>query len=502
VAKRGLVSAFLSIYTAFAPGKPEGANSVADPPARGVRGIGTADAMASCMQRPGAETIFAPATAIGRAALAIVRVSGPAAGDVCRRLTGRSPPAPRRATRARLGHPDTAELLDEGLVLWFPGPHSFTGEDVLEVHLHGGRAVVSGIIAALSDLPGLRPAEPGEFTRRAFLNGRLDLTAVEGLADLIDAETRAQARQALHQLDGALGRLYEEWRRVLLGALARLEAEIDFAPEEEVPDDLLASVRPEVERLSAEIATHLADGHRGERLRAGLTVAVIGPPNAGKSSLVNRLARRDVAIVTPVPGTTRDVLEVHLDLAGYPVTLLDTAGLREASDLVEAEGVRRARDRAERADLRLIMFDGAAWPSLDPATAALVDRAAVVTVNKSDLIGERGERGHLAVGGRAALPLSCLTGDGLPGLLEVLTERARELMTTGDEPLLTRARHRSALQAAAEALARFSAAPGGAELALMAEDLRLAARALGRITGEVAVEDVLDRIFAEFCIGK
>ncbi len=451
------------------------------------------------MVHPAAETIFAPATVIGWAALAIVRISGPATHDVCRRLTGRPPPAPRRATLARLHHPHTAEVLDEGLVLWFPAPGSFTGEDVLELQVHGGRAVISGIMEALSDLPGLRPAEPGEFTRRAFLNGRLDLTAVEGLADLIDAETRAQARQALQQLDGALGRLYRSWRQALLGALARLEAEIDFAPDEEVPEDLLASVRPEVDRLSAEMVTHLAAGHRGEQLRAGLTVAVVGPPNAGKSSLVNRLARRDVAIVTPLPGTTRDVLEVHLDLAGYPVTLLDTAGLREAADMIEAEGVRRARDRAERADLRLIMFDGANWPAWDPATLALVDAAAVVTVNKSDLIALPGD---LAVGGRAALRVSCLTGDGVQSLLEVLTARARELMTVGHAPLLTRARHRAALQDAAEALARFSAAPEGTELALMAEDLRLAARALGRITGEVAVEDVLDRIFAEFCIGK
>jgi tRNA modification GTPase len=455
--------------------------------------------MAMAMADSGAETIFAPATVIGRSALAIVRVSGPAARDVCRRLTGRPPPAPRRATLARLRDPHTAEALDEGLVLWFPAPGSFSGEDVLELQIHGGRAVVSGILEALSELPDLRPAEAGEFTRRAFLNGRLDLTAVEGLADLIDAETSAQARQALHQLDGALGRLYRSWREVLLVALARLEAEIDFAPEEDVPEDLLASVRPEIARLSAEMAAHLADGHRGERLRAGLTVAVVGPPNAGKSSLVNRLARRDVAIVTPLPGTTRDVLEVHLDLAGYPVTLLDTAGLREAADVIEAEGVRRARDRAERADLRLIMFDGATWPTPDPATLALVDDGAVVTVNKSDLIGDARD---LAVAGRRALPVSCLTGDGIQRLLDVLTESARELMTVGDEPLMTRARHRAALQAAVEALACFAAAPDAAELALMAEDLRLAARALGRITGEVAVEEVLDRIFSEFCIGK
>jgi tRNA modification GTPase len=446
-----------------------------------------------------ADTIFAPATAPGRAALAIVRVSGPAAEDVCRCLTGRAPPAPRRASLRRLHDPHRGEPLDEGLILWFPAPASFTGEDVLELQLHGGRAVIAALLEALSGLAGLRPAEPGEFTRRAFLNGRLDLTAVEGLADLIEAETRAQARQALRQLDGALGRLYEAWRQTLLSALARLEAEIDFAPEEDVPDDLIVAVQPEVRRLSAEIEAHLADGHRGERLRAGLTVAVVGPPNAGKSSLVNRLARREVAIVTPLPGTTRDVLEVHLDLAGYPVTLLDTAGLREATDEIEAEGVRRARARAEHADLRLVMFDGATWPNLDPATLALLDEAAIVVVNKSDLIARPA---GLVVGDRPALSVSCLTGAGVAALLDALAERAARLFGLGDEPVLTRARHRAALRDAAAALARFAAAPEQTELALLAEDLHLAARALGRITGQVAVDDVLDRIFAEFCIGK
>ena len=445
------------------------------------------------------DTIFAPATAPGRSALAIVRVSGPAAGDVCRRLTTRSPPAPRHAVLRRLHDPRSGDPIDEGLVLWFPAPASSTGEDVLELQVHGGRAVIAALLDALAGLADLRPAEPGEFTRRAFLQGRLDLTAVEGLVDLIDAETRAQARQALRQLTGAHRRLYDDWRQTRLGALARLEAEIDFAPDEDVPGDLLEVVRPNVRRLSAEIAAHLADGHRGERLRAGLTVAVVGPPNAGKSSLVNRLARRDVAIVTPLPGTTRDVLEVHLELAGYPVTLLDTAGLREAADLIEAEGVRRARWRAEHADLRLIMLDGATWPDLDPAALAMIDEVAVVVVNKCDVavLPER-----LSVGGRPALAVSCVTGEGMATLFEVLAERAKALLASGHEPLLTRARHRVALQQAAEALARFSSASEHAELALLAEDLRLATRALGRITGQVAVEDVLDRIFAEFCIGK
>jgi tRNA modification GTPase len=286
------------------------------------------------MMPVGSETIFAPATAPGRAALALVRISGAAAAEVCRRLTGRPPPAPRRAGLRRMRDPQTGDPIDEALVLWFPAPASFTGEDVLELQVHGGRAVMAALLEALLGIPGLRPAEPGEFTRRAFFHGRLDLTAVEGLADLIDAETRAQARQALRQLEGALGRLYEGWRNTLLQALGRIEAEIDFAPEEDVPEDLLDVVRTDIDRLSAEIAAHLVDGHRGERLRAGLTIAVVGPPNAGKSSLVNRLARRDVAIVTPLPGTTRDVLEVHLDLAGYPVTLLDTAGLRAAADMI------------------------------------------------------------------------------------------------------------------------------------------------------------------------
>jgi tRNA modification GTPase len=451
------------------------------------------------MATVGSDTIFAPATAPGRAALAIVRLSGPAAGGVCRRLTGRPPPAPRRAALRRLHDPRSREPLDECLVLWFPAPASFTGEDVLELQVHGGRAVIAALLDGLSAMPGLRPAEPGEFTRRAFLNGRLDLTAVEGLADLVDAETRAQARQALRQLDGALGRLYGGWRAALLGALARLEAEIDFGPEGDVPDQLLETVRPEVRRLSAEIAAHLADGHRGERLRAGLTVAVIGPPNAGKSSLVNRLARRDVAIVTPLPGTTRDVLEVHLDLAGYPVTLLDTAGLREAADVIEAEGVRRARSRAKRADVRLIMFDGAVWPELDPGTVALIDETAMIVVNKCDLTALPNS---VDIGGRAALAVSCLSGEGIAVLLEALAERASGFLASGDEPLLTRARHRAALQGAAEALASLLAAPDHTELAVLAEDLRLATRALGRITGEVAVEEVLDRIFSEFCIGK
>lgn len=392
---------------------------------------------------------------------------------------------PRRATLRRLRDPADGSPLDDAVLVWMPGPGSFTGEDVLEIQHHGGTAVVALLLEALGRVPGLRLAEPGEFTKRAFLNGRLDLTEAEGLADLIDAATRAQARQALRQLEGGLGRLYRGWRERLLDALARLEAEIDFGDEGDVPEAMLSGVLPGVEALRAEITAHLAD-RRGERLRAGLTIAVLGAPNVGKSSLVNLLARREVAIVTPVPGTTRDVLEVALELDGLPVTLLDTAGLRETSDPVEREGVARARRRAAEADLRLGILDATApdWPS--------VAGAELVAANKSDLGAE-------PIAG--ALPISCLTGAGIDGLLARLAEAARPLLDNGDAPLVTRARHREALGEAVQALDRFRRATG-AELALPAEELRLAANAIGRVTGRVSAEEVLDRIFATFCIGK
>jgi tRNA modification GTPase len=439
-------------------------------------------------------TIFAPATAPGRGGVAIVRVSGPLAGMALTILTGRPLPAPRMAVFVRLTVPDTGEFLDQGLVLWFPAPHSFTGEDVAEFHVHGGRAVIAGVIDALASLPGLRIAEPGEFSRRGFENGKFDLTAAEAIADLVDADTAAQRRQALRQMEGELGRIYDGWRHRLTRALAHLEADIDF-PDEDLPEGVAGMVRPELEALANEIAVHLNDNQRGERLRDGIHIAILGAPNAGKSSLLNVLARREAVIVSERAGTTRDVVEVHLDLGGFPVVLADTAGLREAADEIESEGIRRALDRAANADLKLAVFDATALPKLDAQTLAVVDDQTLVVLNKVDRASELVHE----IGGKPAMPVSARTGQGLPELLRSLTSAVQTRFEAPSVPALTRARHRGALEECATSLHRAMSADLP-ELA--AEDVRLASRALGRITGRVDVEDLLDVIFRDFCIGK
>ncbi|MFC5358421.1 tRNA uridine-5-carboxymethylaminomethyl(34) synthesis GTPase MnmE [Azospirillum himalayense] len=440
-------------------------------------------------------TIFALATAPGRAGVAVVRVSGPASCAALAALIGKPLPEPRMATLVRLRDPKTCEALDDALVLRFTAPRSFTGEDVVELHLHGGRAVVSGVVEALSALPGLRVAEPGEFTRRAFENGKLDLTEAEAVADLVDAETSAQRRQALRQMEGALGKLYDGWRERLTRSLAHIEADIDF-PDEDLPSGVSDAARPVLGALAAEIDAHLDDRGRGERLREGLHIAIVGAPNAGKSSLLNALARREAAIVSARAGTTRDVIEVHLDLGGYPVVLADTAGLREAAaDEVEEEGIRRALDRAARADVKVAVFDATALPTLDPATVALLDKDTVVVLNKTDVV----DAAVATVGGWEAVAVSARTGAGLPELERRLTAFTADRLAGSGAPALTRARHRSALEECRDALRRALTAPLPE---LMAEDVRLASRALGRITGRVDVEDLLDVIFRDFCIGK
>jgi len=443
------------------------------------------------------DTIFAPATAPGRAALAVVRISGPRSRAAVVALAG-SAPAPRRASLRKLVGADGA-LIDEALTLWFPGPSSYTGEDCAEFHVHGGLAVVDALVSALADL-GLRLAEPGEFTRRAFQNGRLDLAQAEAVADLIDAETTAQARQALDQLGGGLSRRYDAWREALIESLAVLEAAVDF-PDEDLPQDVAARARPHLARLLSELNTALADADRGRRVRDGYRVALIGAPNAGKSSLLNGLARRDAAIVTATPGTTRDVIEVPLVLGGYKTLLADTAGVRETEEVIEAEGVRRARAWASGADLRLWVVDSHASDGSWRFARDLVQPGDLCVMNKADLPesldGGRARSAAVELG-LAILDVSMKAG-GADAIGLAIEARVVATLSAAEFPAATRLRHAESLAEAAVGVERALAQD---EPELVAEDVRLAARALERVSGRVDPEAVLDRVFSSFCIGK
>ncbi|UTP39657.1 tRNA uridine-5-carboxymethylaminomethyl(34) synthesis GTPase MnmE [Phenylobacterium sp. LH3H17] len=442
------------------------------------------------------DTIFAAATAPGRAAVGVVRLSGPKAGGAVDALAGRRPRT-RQAALRTLRH--EGAILDQALVLWFEGPHSYTGEDCAEFHVHGGPAVMTGLLEALNSL-GLRLAEPGEFTRRAFQHGKLDLAQAEGVADLIEAETEAQRRQALDQLGGALGQAQTRWRDALIEALAMFEAAVDF-PDEEVPADVAARAKPILAGLIGELEHALADTRRGERVREGFKVALIGAPNAGKSTILNALARREAAIVTATPGTTRDIIEVPMRFAGYKVLLADTAGLRETNDEIEAEGVRRARAWAHEADLRVWVVDGAS----DARASAPGDLHPhdLCLINKADLPAGA-ETGHALVEARAlgidVLRLSARETADIAALEAALERRVVEALAGAEPPTATRLRHRELLGEALERLQRAEAYDDQLELA--AEDVRLAGRALDRITGRIDPEDVLDRVFSSFCIGK
>lgn len=433
------------------------------------------------------DTIFALSTGSSRAAIAVVRVSGSQAIAAFRALTGSERFAPRLAALHPLTDPVSNKIIDfQSLAVVFPAPASYTGEDVVEYSIHGGRAVIDGLLQALGAMPGCRMAEPGEFTKRAFSNGKMDLTEAEAIADLIEAETEAQRLQSVSQAQGSLMRLYHGWAERLTRTLAHQEADIEF-PEDDMPEGVAEKLAPDVKKLLGEIKDHLDDNRRGERLRDGIRIAVIGAPNAGKSSLVNALARRDVAIVSDEAGTTRDVIEVHLDLGGYPVILSDTAGLRTSGNKIETEGIRRAESAARGADITLALFDGTA-KSADVDTQKLVNENTIVVFSKADL-GKNGEGLHI----------SSATGEGIDVLLKTLTQKAASLLQSRPGPALTRERHRAALTATAEALERCLSS---SQPELAAEDLRLALRALGGITGRVHVEDLLDRIFRDFCIGK
>jgi tRNA modification GTPase len=444
------------------------------------------------------DTIFAPATAAGRAAVAVVRISGPEAGPALRALAGRLA-APRRAVVRKL-RDDRGDVIDQALVLWMPGPGSYTGEDAAELHLHGGPAVVGRATAALAAL-GLRLAEPGEFTRRAFEAGRLSLDQAEGVADLVDAETEAQARQAVAQLEGALGRRFARWRAMLSEALAHVEAAVDF-PDDELPSDVARGAEPRIARLEDDLGRALGDARRGERVRDGYRVALIGAPNAGKSRLFNRLLERDAAIVTPTAGTTRDVIEAPMVIEGYKVLVADMAGVRETAEAIEGEGVRRARAWASDADLRLWVVDAAEAGGAWREAGDLVRPGDMLLLNKSDL--EPGRDAAAALGAldesSERFEVSAETGGGLAALREALGRRVAADLGGVEFPAVTRTRHARVL---AEALAHLDRASRTLETPeLAAEDLRLAARALERITGRIGAEDVLDVIFGSFCIGK
>jgi tRNA modification GTPase len=438
----------------------------------------------------GENTIYSLSSGAGRAGVAVIRVSGPDAAAAVKALARRVP-APRRASLCRLMHPQDATVIDEALVLWLPGPESFTGEDTAEFHVHGGRAVVAATLDALGTLEGLRPAQAGEFTRRAFMNGRLDLVAVEGLADLIAAETEVQRKLAQFHSGGGASAVFEAWRAEMIQVLARLEAAIDFVDEAGVAEAAMSEASPRLALLLGRMRTKLDDRHQGERIREGVRIVLAGPPNVGKSSLLNRLAQREAAIVSAIPGTTRDVIEVHLDLAGVPIIVSDTAGLRHGSaDEIETVGM--ARTRATMAGADLVVWMTA--PDVDGQSPD-VDSDALWIVNKCDLLAGR------AAAAAPDLLVSAKSGHNVDVLVERLSAWARRRFASAESALITRERQRRAI----EACCRHLETATGAEdlpLELMTEEVRLAARALARLVGRIDVEDLLDVVFRDFCIGK
>ena len=444
-------------------------------------------------------TIYALASGRGKAGIAVIRLSGPRVGAAIEALTGK--PAPQAGTMKLrvIRDPDTGEEIDRGLVLLFKGPNSYTGEDVAEFHVHGGPAVVNRLLEALGKVEGLRPAEGGEFTRRAFENGRLDLTRAEAIGDLVNAETEGQRRQALRQMEGALGDLYEGWRAAIMKDLAWIEAVIDF-PEEEVPVEVPDQIWASLAKLRERIEDHLADKRSGERVREGFRIAIVGPPNVGKSSLLNALAKRDAAIVSDIAGTTRDVVEVHLEIGGYLMIVSDTAGLRDSEDPIEREGTRRARDVARKADVALLVRDASKLNETPPEEAIDCTERWVVW-NKVDLL-RGGDFKKLAMRDDDGVFVSAKTGGGIVALEERLAEFVdHQGFSGGGEVVLTRTRHRRALEEASKRLGE-ALADRDRDLELIAEDIRLSARSLGRITGRVDVEELLDVVFRDFCIGK
>ncbi len=431
-------------------------------------------------------TIFAPITSSIRAGISVIRISGSQTTNCLKKLGFKGEAQHQKISFQKIRDPQTAEIIDEVLVSFFKSPKSFTGEDVAEISIHASPFIAKKIFEILSNLEDVRFAEAGEFSKRAFLNGKLDLVQAEAIPDLIAAETAAQHKQALRQLEGKLGEIYEDWRFRLIENSAMLEAAIDF-PDEDLPKNITDRVEAEVKKLATEITSHLNDKKIGQKIKDGLSLAIIGAPNVGKSSLINFLAQSEVAIVSEIAGTTRDVVEVHLSIAGVAVKISDTAGLRETEDKIEAEGIRRALKKASEADLKIFLVD-AGNPIL---RSDLIDENTILVENKIDLLTKSKNSNSIQI--------SLTNNTNTSALLKKLEEKILELIPSQSSPLITQERYRIALQNAVSNLENFNLQKN---IELAAEDLRMTAREIGKITGKVDIENILDVIFSRFCIGK
>lgn len=442
-------------------------------------------------------TIVALASGSGRAGVAVIRVSGAAASHIPAWLDAPACPVPRHATLASLCHPETGNLIDRALLLYFPAPNSFTGEDVLEIQCHGSHAVIRALLEAISQHPNCRMALAGEFSKRALLHGKMNLLEVEGLADLIDAQTAAQHRQALSVMQGSVAQNYESLRADIVYAMAMMEAYIDF-PDEEIPESVVEEARHHIHSICARITGLLADGRQAQMVRDGVRVVIIGAPNAGKSSLLNTLAKQDVAIISDQAGTTRDSIDIHLELGGFAVTLTDTAGLRETDEFIEQEGIRRTHIKASQADIKLALFDVISYPKLDSQTLNLIDENTVVIFTKCDQISSDIKPEMIA--DYTPLSISIHQPETIQTLIGTLTQTIIQRIRPSESPMITRERHRESLEQSLFHLKRYLDVP--LELELQAEELRLAAHTIAKITGQILVDDILDVVFSRFCIGK
>ena len=443
-------------------------------------------------------TIFALSTGNVKSGIAIIRISGNDTRDVLKKLTQKNLPSPRIASISNFYDFENNELIDKGLLLWFPQPNSYTGEDLAELHVHGSKAVISALLSNLSKINNCRIAEPGEFTRIAFENGKINLLDVEALSDLISSETELQRKQALNFLNGNISKKYQELRDKILKTLANIEAKIDF-PEEDLPQDILKNIKNETNQIIDIIKSILDDNRVGEKIRDGFKIVIIGPTNAGKSSLLNCLSKREVAIVSEIEGTTRDTIEVSLNLDGYPVLISDTAGLRDTTNIIEKKGVDIALDKAENADLKIIVLD-AKNPNFKGFFDNIYDKNSLIVVNKSDLISKKfddsqiNNLNHTMISVKHELNINTLVDE--------IKKKLKNKFITSDDIFITRERHREHLQQCLDHLNNFIQKKEIEDFDKAAEDLRLATRNLGRVVGDVDVEEVLGKIFNDFCIGK